>query len=174
MDTLIEHDLLDEFCGDLCSDAFVAGSAKRIAAGPGHVIRMTRAHLISDGDGYVYARPPAQLTGPARGIARWWTCVAMVPYVAAATLTALLTGCAPWLAANPQFASDSAHNAGSGSTTAKPSDGPPPSQHRRRTCCGRTAPPASSAMRGHPHPRVTLECSNYDADLDPINGAAEH
>lgn len=56
MDTLIEQDLLDEFCVTY-APMLVAGSAKRIAAGPGHVIRrMTRAHLISDGDGYVYAR----------------------------------------------------------------------------------------------------------------------
>ena len=40
-------------------------------------------------------------------------------------LTALLTGCAPWLAANPQYASDSAHNNGGGATTTKPAGGPP-------------------------------------------------
>lgn len=56
MDALIEHDLLNELCVTY-APVMVAGSAKRIATGPGHVIRrMTRAHLISDGDGYVYAR----------------------------------------------------------------------------------------------------------------------
>ena len=40
-----------------------------------------------------------------------------------AALTALLTGCAPWLAANPQFASDSAHNPGGAPATTKPAGG---------------------------------------------------
>lgn len=56
MDTLIDHDLLDELCVTY-APMLVGGSATRIATGPGHVIRrLTRTHLISDGDGYVYAR----------------------------------------------------------------------------------------------------------------------
>jgi len=56
MDIFIEADLLDELCVTF-SPMLVAGSAKRIVAGPGHVVRrMRRAHLVADGDGYLYAR----------------------------------------------------------------------------------------------------------------------
>jgi len=56
MDTLIEHDLLDELCVTF-APMLVGGSAKRIATGSGQTVRrMRRAHLISDSDGYVYAR----------------------------------------------------------------------------------------------------------------------
>ena len=54
---------------------------------------------------------------------RVWASRAIVS-LGTAALTALLTGCAPWLAANPQFASDKAHNP-SGPATTKPAGGPP-------------------------------------------------
>ena len=46
-------------------------------------------------------------------------CVGILPVLALA-----LTGCAPWIAANPQFASDSASNPGAAPTTAE-AGGPP-------------------------------------------------
>lgn len=92
--------------------------------------------------------------------------------IGAATLTALLTGCAPWLAANPQFASDSAHNPGGGSSTAKPSDGPQPIAAPKKDLVWKDCTAREFSDAGAPPiPGVTLECSNYDADLDPINGA---
>lgn len=54
--TFVERDLLDELCLTL-APALVGGDAKRIAAGTGHVLTAMRpAHVISDTDGYLYAR----------------------------------------------------------------------------------------------------------------------
>ncbi len=56
MGTFIEHDLLDELCLTF-APMLVGGSAPRVAAGPGHVLRRMRpAHLITGSDGYLYAR----------------------------------------------------------------------------------------------------------------------
>jgi riboflavin biosynthesis pyrimidine reductase len=53
---LIADDLLDELCVTV-APFLVGGSAARIATGPGEVLtRMRPAHLLSDGDGYLYAR----------------------------------------------------------------------------------------------------------------------
>lgn len=88
-----------------------------------------------------------------------------------AALTALLTGCAPWLAANPQFASDSAHNPGTPATT-KPAGGPPDIAVPKNDLAWRDCTSKVFGDAGTPAaPGVTLECANYDADLDPIAGA---
>lgn len=56
MSTLITHDLLDDLCLTI-APVLVGGEAIRIASGSGHAERkMRRAHLISDADGYLYAR----------------------------------------------------------------------------------------------------------------------
>ncbi|HTY28690.1 MAG TPA: alpha/beta fold hydrolase, partial [Mycobacterium sp.] len=92
--------------------------------------------------------------------------------VGTAALTALLTGCAPWLAANPQFASDSAHNPGGTPATTKPAGGPPDiaapkNELAWKDCTSKVFGDAGTP----PAPGVILECANYDADLDPIAGA---
>jgi riboflavin biosynthesis pyrimidine reductase len=53
---LIESDLLDELCLTI-APILAGGAAKRIASGPGEVsTRMRPAHLLSDGEGYLYTR----------------------------------------------------------------------------------------------------------------------
>lgn len=94
---------------------------------------------------------------------------AVAVYAAAATV---LTGCAPWLAANPRFATDSASNPDPSPTTTVASGEPPaiaaPKNDLSWTDC-------TSALFGGagtpPAPGVILECADYDADLDPVAGA---
>jgi pimeloyl-ACP methyl ester carboxylesterase len=88
-------------------------------------------------------------------------------------VTALLAGCAPGLAANPRFATNSgARPQGQADTTPAPK-GPPPIAAPKhdlswRDCTSRefvnAAVPAA--------PGITLDCASYDADLDPVNGSA--
>ncbi|WP_167103126.1 alpha/beta fold hydrolase [Mycobacterium sp. DL592] len=92
--------------------------------------------------------------------------------VGTAALTALLTGCAPWLAANPQFASDSAHNPAGAPTSAKPAGGPPDIAAPKNDLAWKDCTSKVFGDAGTPAaPGVILECANYDADLDPIAGA---
>lgn len=88
-------------------------------------------------------------------------------------LAVALSGCAPWLAANPQFATDSARNPGDGPvTSAAPGEPPrfaaPQNDLSWRDCTRRTFADAGT----EPVPGVLLECAEYDADLDPISGAS--
>ena len=97
----------------------------------------------------------------------------MIPVVAVATaLVAVLTGCAPWLAANPKFATDSARNPGTGPTTSTAASGPvdiaaPKNDLSWKDCTGKEFGDAGVPAA----PGVLLDCANYDADLDPISGA---
>lgn len=91
--------------------------------------------------------------------------------VGAATL-ALLTGCAPWLAANPQFATDSARNPGAGPATSSTAGGPaellaPKNDLVWKDCTGKGFGDAGVK----PLPDMQLDCAEYDADLDPVAGA---
>ena len=98
---------------------------------------------------------------------------ATIPVVAVATaLVAVLTGCAPWLAANPKFATDSARNPGTGPTTSTAASGPvdiaaPKNDLSWKDCTGKEFGDAGVPAA----PGVLLDCANYDADLDPISGA---
>src|SRR5690349_6437759 len=80
----------------------------------------------------------------------------------------LLTSCAPLLAANPRYATDSgAHPQGQPPTTSTVA-GPPPIAAPKndlpdwRDCTAQTFSTASVA----PLPGVKLECTTYQADLD--------
>ena len=90
----------------------------------------------------------------------------------ALVLSMALAGCAPGLAANPRYATDSgAHPQGQPETT-KPPEGPPPIEAPKndlswRDCTSRVFSDASVT----PLPGVKLDCATYDADLDPIKGA---
>jgi riboflavin biosynthesis pyrimidine reductase len=54
--SLIENGLMDELCLTV-APILVGGASKRIVTGLGHVhTKMRRAHLLADGDGYLYAR----------------------------------------------------------------------------------------------------------------------
>ena len=136
---------------------------------------MHRAHLITDTEGLpVRALHARELTGTGGGVA---TLVGMrdrrvsaAVGVGTAALTALLTGCAPWLAANPQYASDSAHNNGGGATT-KPAGGPPEIAAPKNDLAWKDCVEGLRRRRNPGRAGVTLECASYDADLDPVSGA---
>ena len=87
-------------------------------------------------------------------------------------VTALLAGCAPLLAANPQYATDSGGRPqGNVSTPPNPS-GPPAIEAPKNDLSWRDCTSRLFAEAGATAPAaVTLECANFDADLDPINGA---
>lgn len=92
--------------------------------------------------------------------------------IASVVASVVLAGCAPGLAANPQFATDAGDTPQGGPQTSAPPAGPPPLEAPKnelawRDCTGRVfgdaaVPPVSG---------VTLDCASYEADLDPINGA---
>ena len=92
---------------------------------------------------------------------------------AATALAVSLTGCAPWIAANPQFATDGARNPVGGPATSSTAAGPadiavPRNDLAWRDCTAKATGDAGVA----PMPGVVLECADYDADLDPVGGAA--
>jgi hypothetical protein len=95
-----------------------------------------------------------------------------VAVAAITVLAGLLTGCAPWVAANPRFATDSASNPGAGPVTSAAPGGPPPIAVPKndlvwKDCTAKGFGDAGAA----PTPGVQLECADYEADLDPIAGA---
>jgi pimeloyl-ACP methyl ester carboxylesterase len=105
------------------------------------------------------------------------TVVGMSRHVALAAslivVTALLAGCAPGLAANPRFATNSGARPQGQTATTPAVKAPPPITAPKhdlawRDCTSRefvgAAVPAA--------PGVKLDCANYDADLDPVNGSA--
>ena len=87
-------------------------------------------------------------------------------------LSVLLAGCAPGLAANPRFATDSGAQPQGQPPPPPPPQGPPPIEAPKndlswRDCTSRVFTEANV----EPIPGVTLDCATYDADLDPIKGA---
>ena len=83
-----------------------------------------------------------------------------------------VTGCAPWLAANPNFASDSARNPGSAPVTSATTGGPAEIAAPKNDLSWRDCTSKGFGDAGTPAtPGVVLECAEYDADLDPISGA---
>ncbi|MDT5092804.1 MAG: hypothetical protein QOH60_2167 [Mycobacterium sp.] len=92
--------------------------------------------------------------------------------VAMATTVAVLAGCAPGWAADPNYATD--HGAGPQGkpVTPKPEAGPPPIEKPKndlswRDCTAKVFSQVSVA----PPVNVKLECATFDADLDPISSA---
>ena len=87
-------------------------------------------------------------------------------------LSALLAGCAPGLAANPRYATDSGAGPQGQPATEKKADGPPAIEAPKNdlswhNCTSQVF--SESAIQAIPG--VTLDCASYDADLDSINGA---
>ena len=81
----------------------------------------------------------------------------------------MLAGCAPGLAANPKYATDSGHGSQGNPPDDAHSQGPPAIEAPKndlawRDCTSRLFSEVAIA----PPVGVTLECANYDADLDPI------
>jgi pimeloyl-ACP methyl ester carboxylesterase len=88
-------------------------------------------------------------------------------------VTALLAGCAPGLAANPRFATNSGAGPQGQPTTKPPLNGPPPiaapkNELSWHDCTSREFDDAAVPAA----PGVKLDCASYDADLDPVNGSA--
>ena len=91
---------------------------------------------------------------------------------AGSVMVTLFSGCAPWLAANPQFATDGASNPGAVPSPAPPPGGPPAIAAPKndlvwKDCTGKVFGDAGTS----PIPGVVLDCADYDADLDPVAGA---
>jgi pimeloyl-ACP methyl ester carboxylesterase len=87
-------------------------------------------------------------------------------------VSAVLAGCAPGLAANPRYATDSGGGSRAQPETTPPPSGPPPIEAPKndlkwRDCTSQVFSDASVPAI----PGVTLQCASYDADLDPISGA---
>jgi pimeloyl-ACP methyl ester carboxylesterase len=88
-------------------------------------------------------------------------------------VTGLLAGCAPGFAANPRFATNAGARPQGKATTTKPPNGPPPIAAPKndlswRDCTSKEFDDAAVPAA----PGVKLDCASYDADLDPVNGAA--
>lgn len=85
--------------------------------------------------------------------------------------TTVVAGCVPGLAADPRFATNSGARPQGATTSKPPPSGPPPIAAPKndlswRDCTSKVfndaaVPPAAG---------VQLDCANYDADLDPVNG----
>src|SRR6185295_11191707 len=87
-------------------------------------------------------------------------------------VSAVLAGCAPGLAANPRYATDSgAHPQGQQQTTSTKPEPPaiaaPKNDLSWRDCTSRVFTAAGVQAL----PGVSLDCASYDADLDSLNGA---
>ena len=87
-------------------------------------------------------------------------------------LSALLAGCAPGLAANPRYATDSGAGPQGQPDSNQPTGGPPAIEAPKNdlswhNCTSQVF--SDSAIQAIPG--VTLDCASYDADLDSINGA---
>src|SRR5882757_7765137 len=89
-----------------------------------------------------------------------------------ATVLVFVAACAPGLAANPRYATDSGAGPQGAPQTTKPPTGPPPIEAPKndlswRDCTSKVFSDASVPAL----PGITLQCASYDADLDPISGA---
>lgn len=87
-------------------------------------------------------------------------------------MLALLTGCAPGLAADPKFATDSARNPGAAPTTSNSASGAPEFVAPKSDLVWKDCSAKGFGDAGaKPMPGVSLECAEYEADLDPVAGA---
>ena len=110
------------------------------------------------------------------------TVVGMSRHITSATILiaviTVLAGCVPGLAADPRFATNSGARPQGAATTKPPPAGPPPIAAPKNDlswhdCTSRVFADAAVPAA----PGVKLDCANYDADLDPVNGGsgtAEH
>ena len=88
-------------------------------------------------------------------------------------VSALLTGCAPMLAADPRYATDSGARPQGQPSNDNKAGGPPAVEAPKNdlswhNCTSQVF--SDSAVQALPG--VTLDCATYDADLDSINGAS--
>lgn len=89
------------------------------------------------------------------------------------SVTMVLSGCVPGLAADPRFATNSGARPQGAATTKVPPAGPPPIAAPKNDlswhdCTSKVFTDAAVPAA----PGVQLDCANYDADLDPVNGGS--
>ncbi|OBA59100.1 protease [Mycobacterium sp. 1100029.7] len=89
-------------------------------------------------------------------------------------VTALLTACVPGLPADPRFATNADARPQGAATPKPPPSGPPPIAAPKNDlswhdCTSKVF--SDAAIRPAPG-GVQLDCANYDADLDPVNGGS--
>ena len=95
-----------------------------------------------------------------------------VHLVTALVASLLLAGCAPGLAANPNYATDLGRDREVSTSTPPPPNGPPAIPAPKNDLSWRDCTSRVFAQAGATAPvGVQLECATYDADLDPIKGA---
>ncbi len=88
-------------------------------------------------------------------------------------VTTVLAGCVPGLAADPRFATNSGARPQGVAPAKPPASGPPPIAAPKNDlswhdCTSRVFGDAGVAAA----PGVQMDCANYDADLDPVNGGS--
>ena len=90
-----------------------------------------------------------------------------------AVAAVVLAGCAPGLAANPRFATDSGAGPQGAPETKPVAPGPPPIEAPKNSMPWQDCTARLSSQSTVPTaPGVKLECTSYDAPLDSINGAS--
>jgi pimeloyl-ACP methyl ester carboxylesterase len=104
------------------------------------------------------------------GMSRHITSAAIL--VAVTSVTMVLAGCVPGLAADPRFATNSGARPQGVAPAKPPPSGPPPIAAPKNDlawhdCTSRVFTDAAVP----PAPGVQLDCANYDADLDPNGGS---
>jgi pimeloyl-ACP methyl ester carboxylesterase len=88
-------------------------------------------------------------------------------------VTALLAGCIPGLPADPRFATNSGARPQGATTPKPPPSGPPPIAAPKNDLSWHDCTSHVFTDAAVPAiPGVLLDCANYDADLDPVNGGS--
>ncbi|BBY29516.1 alpha/beta hydrolase [Mycolicibacterium sediminis] len=91
----------------------------------------------------------------------------------ATVASVVLAGCAPILAANPRFATNSGANPQGQPETTQAPTGPPPVEAPKNELAWQDCTSRVFRDAQVPAPAgVSLDCADYDADLDSINGAS--
>jgi pimeloyl-ACP methyl ester carboxylesterase len=84
----------------------------------------------------------------------------------------VLAGCAPGLAADPRYVTDSGHGPSIAKTAPPPPNGPPAIEAPKNDLSWSDCTSRVFSDAGVPGPPgVMLDCASYDSDLDTINGA---
>ena len=90
-----------------------------------------------------------------------------------AVAAVVVAGCAPGLAANPRFATDSGAGPQGALESTPVASGPPPIEAPKNDLSWRDCTSRMFSQAAVPAiPGVTLECASYDSDLDSISGAS--
>ena len=164
LDSFIRHDMLDELCLTI-APYIVGGLARRIATGPGQLLTPMRcAHVFTD-DAGLPLHPLRQ------GLA---TVVGMSRQIRSATILMAVTRggrLRPGPGRGPALRHRSGARPQGVAIDKPPPSGPPPIAAPKNDLSWHDCTSRVFADAGVPAaPGVQLDCANYDADLDPVNG----